>query len=1441
MKKRIFSTFLALSLIMSLLPVNALAIDSDESEPEQPACTCEILCTEDGVNNECPVCAADISACAGTAEEPQDAEEKEPAEPVPSAPALLLGPETCAAETIYVSAIGSDTDGDGTQDDPYATLAKAVEVAPAEEEVIIYVMSDLTMTDSARYWEGKDITITSDPGSLPEGQTAFTISRVETGFKAVQDSARGGYNPAMIEVGNGATLTLTNIIIDDGHYAAYSEGSQTVSGEIPYFVQAESRGDADDPDPGGTVIDGNEVSNHRIVQDAIIASYDSHSTITLGEGAVLQNYGGMSAVRVTGSSTLIMLAGSEICDTQSITRMKGADGSLGPAGAVWVQSGNFEMEDGALISNINGRAVYVDGGSVEIGGIISRITGNKNMMESDNGTVLYLRNKAEATLSGSAVNCTDGNMVIVNEATFTMTEGSLLGNSDAAGIKTNEDAPSGTPAYDCTRNTITINGEITGIQNNKNPIQFKYGTLTIGQAAEIHDNTAFYGAVYLQRDAIVHIYGKIYNNIATGRGGGVGMAGHGLVNIYMYDGAEIYENYAKEGGGGLCLATCNFTMYGGSIHNNTASLDGGGVLVRKGSTFNMNGGIIADNRTTGVGGGVAYEYAADTIAVLTDGIIQDNYMGAVANDTVLTGGTGNDVAVSASGASNYNNYLTLGNNTELSTSKIYFDKYDISIENPANDVKLGNAAAACETAVTTKYGGQDQGYLSVVKGSFWYQSGSNVTLTVTDLEYDTTKPLFAAIVPTDEDGTPSGDIELWAVAENNREIKLPLPGSEYGYAVVFVQEKDASGIITVVPASLTAYMGGNGGYEAVVDGEGNTVDEEVSESLPCPIFIVNGPQDVTLTDLTFVNESRHQSWTLTKLGDSNYYRFVPNSGSTDVRVQYSDGNTVVTDDQFEPTQDVYKEYTVTIYLGENEGEVQAKASNQYYTVVTGPGILTVRAVEDSQAVAVKPVQTVPTTPNRGSAVVVAPVDTTYTLNDTGVSLPDDSKPSLLFDSIIDKDVDRTQMLKEKADKFLNGADEKRQYEIKYLDLVDANNGNAWIMASGKVTIYWSYPEGTDSDTTFQILHFEDLHRDGTQSGFDPADIETCKVTKVDTAKTTPYGISFEVEPGGFSPFALVWESAEPVNPDPDPNPGGGGTSDSNDYTLHYVTNGGDHLSSETESHSWTKDYEDLPTPVREGYTFLGWYWDLRLTDPVTGDVKVNKTTVSLYAKWDEDDQYGPDNTGVSRWLETDEHNAYLSGYPDNTFGSDKNMTRAEVAQMFYALLLDRDVKITKSFSDVPEDAWYAKAVNTLTSLGMLGGYPDGTFRPDAPITRAEFTAIALAFAYVPSDARCSYSDVAAGDWYYPYVARATTYGWIGGYSDATFRPNHSITRAEVCVIVNNMLGRSADERYVDRYEDELANFADLSKNHWAYYTIMEATNTHNYTRSSDGENWDEVK
>ena len=211
--------------------------------------------------------------------------------------------------------------------------------------------------------------------------------------------------------------------------------------------------------------------------------------------------------------------------------------------------------------------------------------------------------------------------------------------------------------------------------------------------------------------------------------------------------------------------------------------------------------------------------------------------------------------------------------------------------------------------------------------------------------------------------------------------------------------------------------------------------------------------------------------------------------------------------------------------------------------------------------------------------------------------------------------------------------------------------------------------------------------------------------------------------------------------------------------------------------------------------------------------------------------------GVDRWLHTRDHIAYLSGYPDGTFGPDRNMTRAEVAQMFYALLNDQNVPATVSFSDVPDGAWYADAVETLASLGMFTGYPDGTFHPNSTITRAEFAAAALSFADMAPSARCSFPDVSAQDWFYPYVASAAEYGWIGGYPDGTFRPSGSITRAEVAVIVNHMLGRTPDQSFVDRSLDRLVSFSDLNSSHWAFYPIMEASNSHDHIKAGGSEQW----
>ena len=218
----------------------------------------------------------------------------------------------------------------------------------------------------------------------------------------------------------------------------------------------------------------------------------------------------------------------------------------------------------------------------------------------------------------------------------------------------------------------------------------------------------------------------------------------------------------------------------------------------------------------------------------------------------------------------------------------------------------------------------------------------------------------------------------------------------------------------------------------------------------------------------------------------------------------------------------------------------------------------------------------------------------------------------------------------------------------------------------------------------------------------------------------------------------------------------------------------------------------------------------------------------------------PDDSGVSDLLNTDDHIQYLFGYPEGTFGPENNMTRAEVAQMFYNLLLDQDVTITKTFDDVPANAWYAKAVNTLASLGVVSGVGNGDFEPERSITRAEFTSIAMKFAEGKTGGTNIFSDVKPTDWFYRAVVNSTQYGWIHGYGDGTFRPNNPITRVEVTAIVNNMLGREADVDFVTEHYDELNHFSDLAVSHWGYYHIVEATNDHDYTKPSSGENWTEL-
>lgn len=263
--------------------------------------------------------------------------------------------------------------------------------------------------------------------------------------------------------------------------------------------------------------------------------------------------------------------------------------------------------------------------------------------------------------------------------------------------------------------------------------------------------------------------------------------------------------------------------------------------------------------------------------------------------------------------------------------------------------------------------------------------------------------------------------------------------------------------------------------------------------------------------------------------------------------------------------------------------------------------------------------------------------------------------------------------------------------------------------------------------------------------------------------------------------------------------------------------------------------------------------DNRITVTVTDQKREPQEGLTIIIKGDlgqketgETDENG--KLTVPAVVESEYHGAYVVGYTDGTFGPDRDMTRSEAATIFARLLAQRNgERITAptktTFPDVPVNAWYAGYVSYLARYGIAVGYTDGLFHGDEPITRAEFTAMAVRFfdTYGDGDPAImeEYSgfwDVSPGHWAAGYIADAARYGWVVGYGDGTFHADDAITRAEVVTIVNRLLGREADQEYIADHPRGLVLFPDVSKSYWAYYDILEAANGHTASMQ-DAETW----
>ncbi len=287
-------------------------------------------------------------------------------------------------------------------------------------------------------------------------------------------------------------------------------------------------------------------------------------------------------------------------------------------------------------------------------------------------------------------------------------------------------------------------------------------------------------------------------------------------------------------------------------------------------------------------------------------------------------------------------------------------------------------------------------------------------------------------------------------------------------------------------------------------------------------------------------------------------------------------------------------------------------------------------------------------------------------------------------------------------------------------------------------------------------------------------------------------------------------------------------------------------------------------PYREGYLFTGWYTAAEGGVKVDENTEFNvvasdgKETCTVFAHWKKEETSGepqkPSGSGSGGGSSgsggsgtssaenavkeedkpglTGDHIKYLNGYPDRTFRADKDMTRAETVQMFYNLL-EKTAVGSSDFRDVSAFSWYAEAVGALSEAGIIEGYPDKTFRPDDSITRAEFVMTASRFFDLKPAAEIGFNDVEQGSWYYDVIASAAKEGWLEGYPDGTFRPNAKISRAEAAAITNRLLGRESDPSYIDADDGKIISFSDLNSSFWAYYTIMEAANGHDFKIDSE--------